>query len=245
MKRFLSLFVIAVSLMAFPAAVYAEEVKPDDSVTLTLSAESWVTTKSARVLLNVEAAVTSGTAGTMRASMTKAVSDMVKADWRITSFNRSQDSTGMERWSAQYEARVAEAELNGLNDKAKQSSKAGMQITVADVDFSPTLEETQAALAALRTQIYKMANEQLTALNATIVGRGYRIAAIDFVGDGAFGPMPTPLYARGKRTMVARQLAEDAAVSMPAMERSDKLNLSARVVFAALPTASPQAPKAP
>ncbi|HAX91847.1 MAG TPA: hypothetical protein DCY07_06535 [Rhodospirillaceae bacterium] len=238
MKRLLAAAALILAL-TLNFAAKAEDYKPDDSVVFNLSAESWVTTKTARVTLSVEAAVSSNTAGTMRADMTKAVNDMVKADWRVTSFNRSQDSTGLERWSAQYEARVPENELNGLNDKAKKSSKAGMQITVADVNFTPTLEENQAAENALRTQIYKLANEQLATLNATIAGRNYRIASVDFLGM----PMPTPIGHGGRydpmlRTM-AKQVSQSNAEgfsedsSMASMERSEKLVLTARVVLAA------------
>ncbi|MFA6280858.1 MAG: hypothetical protein WC612_08780 [Bdellovibrionales bacterium] len=220
---------------------HAEEAKPDDSVVFDLSAEQWVTTKTARVMLSVEAAVTNNTAGTMRASMTKAVGDMVKADWRVVSFNRGQDQTGMERWSALYEARVPENELSGLSDKAKQNSKAGMQITVNNIDFSPTLEENQAATGQLRTQLYKMANEQLSALNATITGRSYRIAMIDFANEGMpHSPRPA-MFARGKammHTMEAMAGGSPDGDSMPPMERSEKLLLTARVVLSAVPPAA-------
>lgn len=101
----------------------------------------------------------------------------------------------MERWSATFEARIAENMLGGLNEKAKQLSKAGMQLMVNDMDFSPTLDETQAVYGQLRTQIYKNANEQLTALNAAIPGRSYRIASINFTGGSDGSPMPQVLAA--------------------------------------------------
>ena len=229
MKRLLAAAALILAL-TLNFAAKAEEYKPDDSVVFNLSAESWVTTKTARVTLSVEAAVSSNTAGTMRADMTKAVNDMVKADWRLTSFNRSEDTTGLERWSAQYEARVPENELNGLNDKAKKSSKAGMQIIVTDVNFTPTLEENQAAENALRTQIYKLANEQLAALNGAIAGRNYRIAKIDFVGGMQGGGRPPMMRTMSAKFAETNELAQD---SMPAMERSEKLVLTARVVLAA------------
>ncbi len=86
--------------------------------------------------------------------MTKAVNNLAKADWRLTSFNRSEDQTGLERWSATFEARLPETDLNGLAETAKKISKAGMQLTIADIDFSPTLEEMETARAGLRTQVY-------------------------------------------------------------------------------------------
>ncbi|NTU76777.1 MAG: hypothetical protein HGA90_03040, partial [Alphaproteobacteria bacterium] len=174
--------VLAALLLTAPVSARADEPKPDDRVVFDLSAEDWVTTQTARVTASVEAAVTAATTGTTRAAMTKAVNDLVKADWRLTSFNRSQDQTGMERWSANFEARVPENNLGGLNENAKKISKPGLQLSVQNIDFSPTLGETQAAMGVLRTQLYKSANEQLAALNAALPGRGYRIATIDFTG---------------------------------------------------------------
>ena len=247
MKRAFMLSLMLLSFAALPA--HAQETKPDDQVAFNLSAESWVTTKSARVTLGVEAAVTGGSAGTMRGTMLKAINDTAKGDWRLTSFNRNQDETGMERWSAQFEARLPENDLNALGESAKKNSKAGMQITVSDIDFTPTLEETQTVQSQLRTQIYKLANEQLAALNATVTGRNYRIATLDFV-YGSVGP--TPYASHGVRTMNMKGgMAEmamapaPASDSMVAMEKSDKITLTARVVLAALPpvTAAPLAPK--
>lgn len=243
MTKFLK-YSLLLAALALPLATpsLAQEFKPDDTIGVELSAEGWVSTKTARVMVNVEAAVTSNTAGTMRAAMIKSLNDVVKADWRLTTFNRSQDSTGMERWSAMFEVRVPEADLNGLGEKAKAASKAGMQIRVSNIDFSPTLDETQATAAQLRTQVLKAANEQLASINATFTGRNYRISSVEFMGGGAASP-PAPMMMKALRAMSASGVAGgpemDMAVSEPSMERSEKMIVSARVVFAAVaPTAS-------
>ncbi len=221
---------LALLALSTPMTAKADDYKPDDMVAFDLSAEGWVTTKSARVTVSVEAAVTGNTAGTMRTNMSKTVGDVVKADWRITSFSRSQDSTGLERWSAMYEARVPEADLNGLHDQAKKLSKAGMQISISDIDFSPTLEERQATMAALRTQILKQANEQLATLNTTIPGRNFRI------GNISFGNQPRAMMmnkmAKG-RVMTMAAAAPEMADDSAGMERAEKITLTADIVYAA------------
>ena len=237
-----STLLIAALTALCSAPAFAEDAQPDDRVTFNLSTEGWVTTKSARVMLGVEASVSGTQAGTMRADMQKAVNEVVKADWRLVSFNRGQDKTGMERWSALYEARIVENELNGLNEKAKKVSKAGMQINVTNMDFGPTLEETQATLSALRSEIYKKAVEQLSSLNSSITGRNYRIAEIDFMGTDIAHPQPMPANVMMKRNMMMTSTAGaaegapemDMAVNAP-MERSEKLVTMARVVLAAAP----------
>lgn len=236
MKRLFASALLLTALTCTNAG--AAEPRPDDRVTLSLAAESWVNTKTANVTVSVEAAMSGAQAGAMRGSMLKAVTDLAKGDWRLTGMNRSQDQTGMERWSALFEARLPEADLNGLSDKAKKASKPGMQLTVQTIDFTPTLEEMQAAQSQLRTQIYKMAAEQLASLNSTLAGRSYRISAIEFQSEA----MPVPrmaMHAKNARLMtmaMGASVEADAAASAP-MEKAEKLTLIAQIVFAAEPPA--------
>jgi uncharacterized protein YggE len=225
-------------LFAFPAAAQ-EQPKPDDTVSFDLSAEEWVTTKTARVMLNAEASVNASSEGSMRADMMKAVNDAAKADWRMTSFNRMLDQTGMERWSVSFEARLPEASLSGLAERLKKASKPGMQLRVGTIDFTPSNEEMEAARAALRTKIFKDAGEQLTSLNTTLPGRSYRISQIVFETDV---PAAIPML-RSKRMGGA---ANEISMASPAYAPEDaqnvnvstKLVLTAHVVFAAIPPVS-------
>ena len=234
MKRFYLALLFSLALINFSAR--ADEMpRPDDRVIFDISGEDWVTTKTAHVTINVEAAVSASGAGNMRGDMIKAVNDVAKGDWRLTSFNRNQDQTGLERWSAMFEARLPENELNGLADTAKKFSKAGMQLSVGDINFTPTLEEIEAASSALRIQIYKSANDQLTSLNNAIPGRNYRIGMINFTTTSD-EPAPMPRVVRGQANMMMMQ-AGVSAVSAPApsppLERAEKIMLTARVVYAA------------
>jgi hypothetical protein len=233
MKRTALTAFMLLTLTALP--VHAEELlpKPDDHVSFNLAAEDWVTTKTARVMVGVEAAVGDSNAGSMREDMMKAVNDLAKTDWRLVSFNRSLDQTGLERWSAMFESRLPENELSGLAERAKKAGKAGLQLSVGGIDFSPTLDEMEAARATLRAKIYKQANEQLTALNATLPGRTYRISGIDFSGE-AGGPPPMPFVARGKMMPMMASAAVSSEAAGPA-ERSEKITLSAEVTLATAP----------
>jgi hypothetical protein len=203
-----------------------------------LSAEDWVMTKNAHVSVNVEAAVSDKTAGTMRGDMIKAVNDLAKGDWRLTNFNRSQDQTGLERWSATFETRLPENMLSGLGDGVKKLSKAGMQLSLGDIDFSPSLDEMETARGVLRTKLYKEASDQLTALNTALPGRNYRIATINFTGSNDEpGPVPMPRVVRGQAMMAMAVPA--SAPAAPPMERAEKITLNARVVLAAVPESKP------
>ena len=222
----LSLFIL------IPSAFAQDQIKPDDVISYDLSAESWVVTKTAHVVLEVEAAVSASTAGSARADMTKAINEAAKADWRLTGFNRMLDQTGMERWSLSFEARLPETALGGLRDAVKKASKAGMQITVSGMDFTPSHDEMEAARADLRAQIFKQAAEQLASLNTTLPGRNYRISQIAFETDF---PAPIQMF-RGKRI--------EAAVATASVEQdqgqdvSQKLVMNAHITYAALPAVS-------
>lgn len=233
MTRLLLPSLLCLLMLGSPAQAQELMPKPDDRVILDVAGEEWVTTKTAEVTVAVEAAVTASNAGTMRSDMVKAVNDLSKGDWRLTSFNRSQDQTGLERWSAMYVARLPENQLNGLQEAAKKLSKAGMQVTVSDINFSPTLEEMEAARATLRAKLYKSASDQLAALNAALPGRTYRIGTINFTGNND-EPTPMPRVVRGQANMA--MMAMDSAKASPPMapmERAEKITLSARIVYAA------------
>jgi len=239
MKRLFAIALIAA--VFFAHSVLAEEMpKPDDRVIFDVTAEDWVVAKTARVTINVEAAVSATNAGTMRGDMMKAVNDVAKGDWRLTSFNRSQDQTGLERWSALYEARLPENFLNGLGETTRKVSKAGLQLSVGDISFTPTLEEMEAARSALRERIYKQANDQLATLNTAMPGRTYRIAVINFNGNDD-EPAPMPHIVRGyagKMMAAAVASVPEASSSAQPMERAEKIMQTAHIVLAALPSAS-------
>ncbi len=229
MRRTLIPALLTVFLLA-PQAFAQELPKPDDRVAFEIAAEDWVTTKTARVTVNVEAAVSGASAGSMRADMMKSVGSLAAGEWRLVGFNRSQDQTGLERWSASFESRLPETALGGLNDNAKKSSKAGMQLSVADIDFSPTLDEVETVRSNLRTALYKKAADQLTALNSALPGRNYRIAAIEFGGEEGGMPMPRML----KAMPMAMSTNADAAAPV---ERSEKIKIVAHIALAATPEA--------
>lgn len=226
------------SLAAFlfsAAPVLAEEgYKPDDHVSFTLSTEGWATTTTARVTVSVDAAVSGAAAGNARAEMQKSVGTIAKADWRLTDFARSQDTTGLERWNASFEARIAESELGGIHDAAKKASKAGMQLTVQEVAFDPTLAEVEAVKAKLRADLYKQANDQLATINAAIPGRAYRITGIDFMNNN----MPMPPMMRPMAMAKNMAMTASAGVAMAEdgqnMQRAEKIVMMAQVYYGAV-----------
>lgn len=138
----------------------------DDQVSLSLALEDWVETQTARTEVAVDAALPGADAGKARAQMLAAVKELAQgAVWRFTAFDHASDTSGLERWHGILEARLPEAQLGGLSDRAKQASKPGLQLTVQTIDFSPTLAELEVGKAKLRGEMYKKINESLQQLN--------------------------------------------------------------------------------
>ena len=151
-------FAQSVPIIAYPPQ--------NDTVSMSLSLEDWVTTETARTELAIDAAMPGSDAGKVRGEMLSAVKGLAQnADWRFTRFDREQDSTGLEHWHAILEARLPEAQLSGLADRAKSGSRPGLQIKEQTVDFSPTLAETEATRTKLRGEMYKRVNDALAQLN--------------------------------------------------------------------------------
>jgi hypothetical protein len=230
-------------VLAAPFSASAEEPKPDDTVAFDLSADDWVSTKTARVTIDVEAAVNASNEGTTRDDMIKSVNSVAKGDWRLIGFNRAQDNTGLERWSATFEARLPESALNGIQDTAKKAGHAGMQLTVNQIDFSPTLDETETVRANLRLKLIKEANDQLTTLNATLPGRNYRLSGLSF--DGAVvepaEPVAVPMAMRRVPGPMMAMASVASSAPAPSIERSEQITMQAHVVYAASPQQSSQA----
>ncbi|WP_445680273.1 hypothetical protein [Radicibacter daui] len=179
-----ALALAATTLSLAPAAMaqVSRAQYDDDSVTLSLSAESWVESATARVTVSINAAFPGAEAGDARARMLAAVETLAKPEdgWRFVQFNRDSDASGLERWSAVAEARLPESALGGLADKATAASKPGMQVAVANTDFTPTPEEMEKARASLRAEIYAKAEKERQTLNDALPGRQFRVATLNF-----------------------------------------------------------------
>jgi hypothetical protein len=229
MKRVLAPLALFLTLATTPPA-WAQVPPPVmDQVVLDLTAEDWVGTETARVTVSADAAASGADAGTQRSDLLTAINGLTPGtQWRIVSFDRSTDQAGLERWRALAEVRLPETALGGLSDKARQASRPGLQLRIGSIEFTPTLAETEAVRARLRSEIYGKAASELEALERSFPGRKFRIGNIDFADQP---PMP---YARKTREdmqpmAMAAAPAQDGPVNV-----SEKLVVRARVVLSAV-----------
>ena len=118
--------------------------------------------------------------------------------------------------------------LDGIYDRAKDLSRPGEQVTVASVDFTPTVAEREKVMADLRAQIYAMTKEEIARLTNVYPDRKFRLREASF---GFQGPMPMIKTMRGQAGMA---MAE-AAPAPASIGVSEYVQLSATVVLAADP----------
>jgi uncharacterized protein YggE len=219
MRRVIPLiaFLIAAAVPAF-----AQE-RPADAVVMTLASEGWVETKTAQVTAVADVAIAAENRATVRERMLGALKKLAPdAEWRISRFDRSQDAAGLERWRAVAEARLPEAALGGLDERAKSLSQPGMQVRVQAVRFVPTLAERESTLGTLRASIYEQAKAEAARLAKLWPERGYRVARVDFE-DGPGLPRPIPYAAKQE----AAAAPDDAELAV-----AQKLTLRAQVTLA-------------
>lgn len=198
---------------------------PMDQIVLQLAAEKRVVTTTALVTASVDATI--GSDGPRSGDEAAALLDglVEGVEWQVMRFDRSRDSSDLERWRITAEARVPEAQLAGIYDRARSISRPGTQVRIGNVDFSPTLEARQETLAELRAEIYRRAAAEADAVSAVWPDRSFRVHRIDF---GSTETMPQP------RPMMARMAAEAAPATAVATDVgvAERMRLDAVVVIA-------------
>jgi hypothetical protein len=204
--------------------------RPDDEITLSLRAEGFVETGTARIIMGFDTALEAAGIATMRDRLKEVLGGVATdADWRFTRFDRVVDPAGLERWRVEAEARLPEAALGGLADKAKAASRPGLQVHLAGIDFTPTLEEREAGYAKLRADIYAQAEAELARLKAAVPDRPYRIKRVGFQAEGE-PPRPVPLAAMRAEPQAAQ--AQQSFAAEPSVARY--IALTALVTLAAV-----------
>lgn len=231
-KLFAMRFSVLFAALLFAGAAHAQTLPPEpDQIRLSVSVEGWVETATAKVTARVDATMRGAEAGAARAEALEALAGAAEgATWRITSFNRSQDASGLERFAIMAEARLPEAQLGGLAERADEASRPGLTARIVNVDFSPTRAEREARLAELRKELYAKIREEMEAANAIYEDREYRVRMINLL-DAQPMPLAQPRMARATMAMDA----ESASASFVGggSSVSEKLVMSAVVTLAA------------
>jgi hypothetical protein len=233
MKRLMAaaaLFFASLAGVAHSGTAWADS--PNDAMVMTLAAEGWVETKTARVVAVADVAIAAKDRGAVRERINGVLKKLAPdADWRVSRFDRSQDSAGLEHWNAAAETRLPEASLGGLDERAKGQSQPGLQVRILSVQFVPTLAERETALNDLRGNIYEQAKAEADRLSKIWPERGYRVVRVDFMEENP--PVRPVPYMAAPQAAVVRNQASDAADALDAgLAVAQKLTLKAQVTIA-------------
>ncbi|HAF87145.1 MAG: hypothetical protein CMF38_03665 [Legionellaceae bacterium] len=164
-----------------------------DTVHFQVSAHEWVKTESALLKVNIHATLNNTDLVKARNTIMSHLAKIAQGSWHITQFNRTQDSSGLEKLYAQAQIRVPQAKLTQVYQDAKAISKPGMSYTVDQIVFTPSLADTKAAETQLRERLYQEIKQELIRLNEVYTDQHYTINRLEIANltDDATPQVPT------------------------------------------------------
>lgn len=196
-------------LCIVPAISFADPMQPVlNDVIYQTSVEQWVTTKTAEVVVNVNATLNEDQLAQAHVDILNKLNKLAAADWHVTQFNRSPNESGLEQLLVQAQTRLPETALSDLREKAKKLSKPGETFTIQSITFVPTLAEIEAVRSQLRSQVYTQVQGELTQLNKMYPNQKYVVHQINF-NENDVGPQP---MARAQVMMAVAAESKDNAL---------------------------------
>jgi hypothetical protein len=220
-------FLIVLFIFLGVNSVWAEQSTPATSppssiatnVTMLVQAEMWATTDTAKVTSRIDALLNKTGLEQIYKNVMQKLSQLdSKGVWHITSFNRTQDKSGLEQVEIIAETRLPLSELAGIRDRAQSISRPGEAYSIENIDFHPSAEDIEATRSRLRAKIYDQSKVELNNLNKAYPNQHFTLHMVNFLpdifysGGSAQKPpvariammaMPPPLTASDKVTMRA------------------------------------------
>ncbi len=227
MKKIAIIFLMFLQIVSI--SIFAKQDMNLTQIRFPISVEGWIKTASPLIRVNVTASVNPNQVAGFNALAINKLNSIAKTDWRITQFNRNQDPSGLERIQLVAEARVSDKSLNQLTIKAKAASESGQQYEISDIEYKPTLAETEQAHANLRQQIYQMAQEEAKRINQAFPEAHYEIVNINFLPMNLSASSMT-IQPRALMTMSAGNSNSESSNSLAV---DQKVTQNAILIFAA------------
>jgi hypothetical protein len=193
-----------------------------DKVVFNVSAKQWVSTQTALVTVNVNATLTNADLVKARGDIMTRLAQIAAGEWHLTQFDRSQDSSGLEKLFVEAQVRIPQASLTDIYHHAKDVSKPGATYTVNGVEFKPSLQEIQKVKAQVRDSLYQQVNDELARMNKVYPNQNYTVNRL-YILDGDSIPQPKAYQAREMNTMVM------ASAQAPSLAVSNEIVMSAMV----------------
>ncbi|HAU3861960.1 TPA: hypothetical protein F7Z80_09160 [Legionella pneumophila] len=186
-------------LMVLTPFAWADDETPDlvlDKIFFQVSAKKWVTTQTALLNVSINATLSNADLVKARADIMDSLNKIAKGEWHLVQFDRSQDSSGLEKLYVQAQARVDQSVLTNIYQNAKSVSKPGAQYEISGVEFKPSLEETQVVRAKIREQLYQQVNDELDRMNKAYPKQNYSVSNLVFVEGDSIPQQPRAYQAK-------------------------------------------------
>lgn len=227
MENLMKKVTAAMVLLAMSPISFADEGTPKialDKIVFQMAAKQWVTTQTALLSTNINVTLNNADLVKARAEIMNNLAKIAKGDWHLTQFNRSQDSSGLEKLYVQAQARVDQSALTNIYQNAKSVSSPGAKYQIGTVEFKPSLEEMQVVKEQVRSQLYDKVKNELDRINKMYPVQNYSISNLVFLeGDNVFQ----------NKKYRAKEMANMAMAAAPApLAVSNELILSAYVEVA-------------
>lgn len=181
MRRVFLAFLFLIFFVPPAAAFDVEKLfEKEPGIIMELSQEQWVKAEMAKVVVSVSAASKGEDFLSVRKEVMATLKKFIDGEWRVTAYHRTEDSAGLSRINITAETRVEGKSLPDIYRRARELSRAGMQIKGVNIDYSPTLEEKEKALAEARQKIYTMAVKEAVRVS-DVLSAPYKVWRIEFV----------------------------------------------------------------
>ena len=197
-------------ISASPWAMAGDIVAPPlalDKVVFNLSAKQWVTTQKAELKVSINVTLNNADLIKARAEIMNSLNKIAKGEWHLVEFDRSQDSSGLEKLSVLAQVRVEQTALTDIYQHAKSVSVPGAKYEISSIEFKPGLDEIQAARATIREQLYQQVQDEILRLNKVYPSQNYSVNNLVFLeGENPLNP-PRAYQAKEMNTMAMAQAA--------------------------------------
>jgi len=176
------------AVMAMSSLAFADDGAPKmvlDKVMFQISEKQWVSTQTALVSVTINMTLKSADLVKARNEIMASLTKIAKGEWHLLAFDRSQDSSGLEKLYVQAQARVDQAALSIIYEQSKSVSTPGAQYDVSAIEFKPSMEEIQVIRSKVREQLYQKVNDEIARLNKAYPNQSYSVSKMLFVeGEG-------------------------------------------------------------
>ncbi len=215
------------SLMVVAPLALAEGIPQPilDKIVFQVSAKQWVSTQSALLNVNINATLTNADLVKARADIMDRLAKIAKGEWHLLSFERSQDSSGLEKLYVQAQARVNQDALTEVYQNAKSVSIPAAKKEKSKNQFKPHHQQTNTQNTTEREQLYQQVNDEIVRMNKAYPTQNYTVNQLVFVSGDNPPVQPRPYQAKEANTM----MLAGVAASAPNLNVSNELTLTAIV----------------